>query len=258
MIKNGNFFPEMGLKKMNVPFFLKNILLFLLLPLLSCSQSKIPMADIEPVLPVNQMNLSYLALGDSYTIGEGVAENERWPVQLRDQLNREGFQIINPKIIARTGWTTDELENAIEAEVLTDTFDLVSLLIGVNNQYRGRTPEQFRPELVRLIDKALSFAAYDTSRVFMVSIPDWGVTPFANGRDRQKIASEIDAFNAVIQEEALARNILFVDITPISREAASDLSLLAPDNLHPSASMYRRWVDEILPLLLNQIQLIDE
>lgn len=258
MNKNGKIFPKMGLNKLNMPFFLKNIFLFLLLPLLSCSQSKMPMTDMHPEPPGNQMSLKYLALGDSYTIGEGVAESERWPVQLRDQLNREGIQVINPKIIARTGWTTDELENAIEAEVLTDTFDLVSLLIGVNNQYRGRTPEQFRPDLVRLIDKALYFAANDTSRVFMVSIPDWGVTPFANGRDQQKIASEIDAFNAVIREEALGRNILFVDITPISREAASDLSLLAPDNLHPSASMYRRWVDEILPLLMNQIQLIDE
>lgn len=258
MNKNGKFFPEMGLGKLNMPFLLKNMMLFLLLPLLSCSQSKMPMTEMKPAIPGNQKTLTYLALGDSYTIGEGVAANERWPVQLRDLLSIDSFQVLNPKIIARTGWTTDELENAIVAEMLTDTFDLVSLLIGVNNQYRGRTPEQFRPDLVRLIEKALHYAANDTSRVFMVSIPDWGVTPFANGRDRQKIASEIDAFNAVIQEEAAARNILFVDITPISREAATDLSLLAPDNLHPSASMYSRWVDVIIPPLLNQIQLNDE
>lgn len=258
MNKNGKNFPEMGLNTLNLSFLLKNMLLFLLLPLLSCSQSKMPLTEMKPELPGNQTNLTYLALGDSYTIGEGVAENERWPVQLRDQLSINGLQVLNPKIIALTGWTTDELENAIEAEVLSDTFNLVSLLIGVNNQYRGRTPEQFRPDLVRLIEKALHYAANDTSRVFMVSIPDWGVTPFANGRDRQKIASEIDAFNAVIQEEAAARDILFVDITPISREAASDLSLLAPDNLHPSASMYRRWVDVMIPLLLKQIQLDDE
>lgn len=201
-----------------------------------------------------QAVLTYLALGDSYTIGEGVRETERWPVQLSGLLNTAGIRVQSPLIIARTGWTTDELMAELDRRQIANTFDLVSLLIGVNNQYRGRPVSQFRTELVRLIDRAIQYAGGDTSRVFLVSIPDWGVTPFATGRDRAQIASEINAYNEVIRQEAEARNILFFNITDISRLAATDNSLLADDRLHPSGKMYRMWVELMLPSVIKRLK----
>jgi lysophospholipase L1-like esterase len=233
---------------------MKLLILSLLLSLIACKEKDIEMEKpyIKPIEP--QTTSNYLALGDSYTIGEGVLVTERWPVQLAAALTKDGIPVETPQIIARTGWTTDELMLGIEAAQVKDTFDLVSLLIGVNNQYRGRSTEQFRTELILLINKALTFAGNDTSKVFMLSIPDWGVTPFAEGRDRAKIAREIDAFNYVIWQETSSRNILFVDITRISREALTDQSLLAADRLHPSGSMYGRWVEELLPKLKLSLQ----
>jgi lysophospholipase L1-like esterase len=232
---------------------MKTVIMILLLASMSCKQADTerPLPENEPVQTEKKMN--YLALGDSYTIGEGVTISERWPMQLTQALKAKNFDVENPQIIARTGWTTDELMRAIDEANISDTFDLVSLLIGVNNQYRGRPVEQFRLDLVSLIEKALTFAGNDTSRVFMLSIPDWGATPFASGRDREKIASEINAYNYVIHQETSARNILFVNITPISREALSDPTLLANDRLHPSGKMYLRWVNELLPRLTPQI-----
>lgn len=233
------------------------IIIVMALTLVSCKQDD-DIKSLKP-LPLPEINISdttlrYLALGDSYTIGQDVSEAECWPVQLVEALKEEGVSIDLPRIIARTGWATDELSLAIDKEQIKDTFNIVSLLIGVNNQYRGRSAESFRPEFNALLGKAVAFAGNDTSRVFVLSIPDWGVTPFADGRDRDKIAREIDAFNAVIKEETALRNILFFDITPISREAASDLSLLAPDQLHPSGIMYNRWVNELLPALLLKLK----
>lgn len=237
----------------DTPKPMKTTLLILLFVLISCKQAdiEIPLTPDEPAQTAQKM--SYLALGDSYTIGEGVAISERWPVQLSEALKAQNISFDSPQIIARTGWTTDELMRAIDEANISDTFDLVSLLIGVNNQYRGRPVEQFRIDLVTLIDKALTFAGNDTSRVFMLSIPDWGATPFASGRDREKIASEINAYNYVIYQETSARNILFINITPISREALTDPTMLANDRLHPSGKMYLRWVNELLPLLTPQI-----
>ncbi len=162
-------------------------------------------------------------------------------------LNQAGIAIEKPRIVARTGWTTDELMAEINRQQITDTFNLVSLLIGVNNQYLGRSAFQFRIELIQLIDQAISFTGGNFGRVFLVSIPDWGVTLFAAGCDRARIAREIDEFNAIIRQEANARNLLFFDITPISRQAALDFSLLASDKLHPSGVMYHMWVDMMLP-----------
>lgn len=191
--------------------------------------------------------VTFLALGDSYTIGESVEEAVRWPVQLTDTLNASGISTEAPVIIAKTGWTTDELMQGIEDRNLKDTFDLVSLLIGVNNQYRGRDTAEFRDQFNILLDRAIDFAGGHPNRVFVVSIPDWGVTPFAEGRDRDKIAKEIDAFNQIKKEETERRAILFFDITGISRMAASDPVLTAGDGLHPSGAMYALWVEKILP-----------
>ena len=182
----------------------------------------------------------YLALGDSYTIGESVAEADRWPNQLARKLN-----IPQPVIIAKTGWTTDELNAAIDKADPHGPYDLVTLLIGVNNQYRGRDAEQYRREFAALLQRAIGFAGGNPRRVVVVSIPDWGVTPFAEGRDRAKIGREIDQFNAINREESARANAHWVDVTAISRRVATDRELVADDGLHPSAKMYAAWVGVI-------------
>lgn len=184
----------------------------------------------------------YLALGDSYTIGESVPEEERFPMQLARELG-----IARPQIIARTGWTTDELNAAIDAANVQGRFDLVTLLIGVNNQYRGRSADEYRTHFAALLQRAIGFAGGEANRVVVVSIPDWGVTPFAEGRDRAKIAREIDQFNAINREEAARAGAKWVDITPISR--GSDPGLVAADKLHPSGAQYTQWARAIAPLV---------
>jgi lysophospholipase L1-like esterase len=183
--------------------------------------------------------LKYLALGDSYTIGEGVAPADRWPNRLAAAL-----QLPEPEIIARTGWTTDELDAAIDDADPRGPFDLVTLLIGVNDQYRGDRAGDYRPKFVRLLQRAILFAGNDPRRVVVVSIPDWGVTPFAVGRDRASIASQIDCFNAINREESLRARARYADVTAISRRGAS---LVVDDHLHPSAAMYEQWFSRILP-----------
>ncbi len=191
--------------------------------------------------------MRFLALGDSYTIGEAVASRERWPEQLAAMLREQGVEVEEIEIVAKTGWTTDELAAAIDVARPVGPYDLVSLLTGVNNLYRGRAVEEYRGEFRRLLDRAVDFAGGEASRVVVLSIPDWGVTPFAEGRDRPQIAREIDAFNAVNRSEALAAGARYVDVTPTSREAATDGGLIASDGLHPSGAMYRRWAELVLP-----------
>lgn len=188
----------------------------------------------------------FLALGDSYTIGESVNVAERWPAQLVSALREDGVAIADPDIVATTGWTTADLAAGVERANPQGTYDLVSLLIGVNNQYRGRDPEEYQREFRALLARAIGFAGEHSSRVIVVSIPDWGVTPFAEGRDRKKIADAIDNFNAVNREETRAQGAHYVDITPLSRRAAAEHALTAKDRLHPSGAMYALWVKEIL------------
>lgn len=187
----------------------------------------------------------FLALGDSYTIGESVAPEERWPNQLASALRARGAGIGDPEIIARTGWTTDELSTAIDSAAPRGPYSLVTLLIGVNNQYRGLDAEQYRREFTTLLERAIGFAGNDPKKVIVVSIPDWGVTPFAAQRDRGKIATEIDRFNAINREETLRAGAHYTDITPVSRRP--DPALVAGDGLHPSGKMYSEWVTLILP-----------
>ncbi len=198
----------------------------------------------------------YLALGDSYTIGESVAENERWPNQLVTKLKADkNFvakfkKIDTPEIIARTGWTSDELESGITDKNPKGPYNLVTVLIGVNNQYRGYPIEVFRKQLNGLIKKAIAYSGGNPNHIIVVSIPDWGVTPFGVNRNKTgKISKDIDVFNKVNKEEAEKAGVLFVDITPISRQALTDASLTAADGLHPSAKMYAKWVEAILPLV---------
>jgi lysophospholipase L1-like esterase len=227
---------------------MKSLPIFLLILFFSCKSA------YQQKTTEMKNGLSYLALGDSYTIGESVAENDRFPIQLAASLRKSGISISSPKIIAKTGWTTDELKAKINAESISETYDLVSLLIGVNNQYRGRSLEEFRTQFIDLLETAIKLSGGNPLHVFMVSIPDWGVTPFAANRNRQEIASQIDIFNAIIKEETQKRNILFVDITPISRQASTDLSLVANDGLHPSGKMYGLWAEKIMQELPQKLK----
>lgn len=193
----------------------------------------------------------YLALGDSYSIGEAVEADGRWPVQLAQRMHWDA-----PTIIARTGWTTDELAAAMDAVDL-DADDLdgkyahVSLLIGVNNQYRGRSVANYASEFRALLDRAITMAADDAQRVFVVSIPDWGATRFAanDGRGRLRIGHEIDAYNAAAEQVCAARGVRYIDITPSSRDRGDAPDMLAADGLHPSTAQYTRWVDVIAAAL---------
>ena len=189
---------------------------------------------------------AFLALGDSYTIGEGVPEEGRWPVQLAARLREHGIDVEAPRIVATTGWTTDELSAAMDAAALHPRYGLVTLLIGVNNQYRGRSSTEYREQFLALLQRAAGLAG-DARRVVVVSIPDWGVTAFAEGRDRAAIARDIDAFNAIARDETLRMHARWVDVTPASREAAAHPGMLVGDGLHPSAAQYAIWTNAILP-----------
>jgi lysophospholipase L1-like esterase len=200
----------------------------------------------------SQQSIRYLALGDSYTIGESVSEGERWPNQLAGMLSEKGVQV-DVTIIARTGWTTSELWEGIQANPPQGTYDLVSLLIGVNNQYRGYDINEYRKEFRFLMQKSIEYAGGDANRVIVLSIPDWGVTPFAAGQDSLQIASQIDMFNAVNREETESAGAHYVDITPISKQALNDISLIAGDGLHPSGKMYKMWAEKALPVAVESL-----
>jgi len=194
--------------------------------------------------------MRYLALGDSYTIGEGVDEAGRWPVQLARLLRREGVLLGDPRIIATTGWTTDELDAAITAAEPLGEHDFVTLLIGVNNQYRGRDVEEYRTQFAALLWRAIGFARQRHDRVLVLSIPDWGVTPFAlqSGRDTVQIARELDAYNLAARQVCAQRGVAFVDITGVSRSRGGEAAMLADDGLHPSAAMYTEWTRLAFPV----------
>lgn len=210
---------------------------------------------VSMVFPFVVVDDSILALGDSYTIGEGVEAQERWPMQLAKLLNEKGRTTSNPKIIAKTGWTTDELQSGIDREELAERYDWVTLLIGVNNQYRERNIEEYRLQFRQLLELAIKKAGGDPSRVIVLSIPDWGVTPFAvkRNRDPELIAKQIDQFNEVNREETTKRKAVYIDITKLTRDAASNPGkYLVADELHPSAEMYAQWAELVSRVILNR------
>lgn len=187
--------------------------------------------------------MNYLALGDSYTIGEGVPASDRWPDVMAATLRAAGLPLEAPRVIARTGWTTAELAAAIDAEEPLGCFDFVTLLVGVNNQYRGRSVADYRGEFHGLLQRAIGLARGDAGRVMVLSIPDWGVTPFARaqGRDAAQVAAELDAYNAVAAGLAGDHGVAFVDVTTPSREHGAEPAMLVDDGLHPSAAMHALW-----------------
>ncbi len=224
-------------------------LLFLTILMGNCTKKTSPSVT-EPIVTMpKDTTFTYLALGDSYTIGESVKESERFPNQLADSLRADGTKISVVKIIARTGWTTDELQTAINTSGLTadSTFSMVSLLIGVNNQYRGRSVEEYKPSFTALLERAIKFAGGKKERVVVVSIPDYAYTPF--GRGQQTISTGIDQFNAANEAITRSMGVAYAQITPISRNGLNDPTLVATDGLHPSGKQYGQWVSVIKPIV---------
>ena len=202
--------------------------------------------------PIDPTATSYLALGDSYTIGQSVSEAERFPNQTVSNLRIENIKINDPKIIATTGWTTKNLIDAVNGANLQNNYDVVSLLIGVNNQYQGRSINEYKTEFTLLVNRAIQYAGNKPTHVFVLSIPDYSVTPFAANSDRSKIGAEIDQFNSANKTISLQLGVNYFDITSISRE--NDPLLVANDRLHPSGKQYKRWADLLAPLMKQILQ----
>lgn len=192
---------------------------------------------------------TYLALGDSYTIGASVAESERFPQQTSVWLNTRGIRLQAPWYIATSGWTTANLLHAIEQQNPPPGFDVVTLLIGVNNQYQGRDSLEYRTQFTQCLQKAITLAGYRKNRVFVLSIPDYSVTPFAKGLDRNRIAREIDAFNRINKSISDSAGVTWIEITTGSREALNDRTLIANDSLHFSGKEYAKWAAKLAPLM---------
>lgn len=197
---------------------------------------------------------SYLALGDSYTIGESVLASENFPHQTVQLLKNRPYDFKSPEVVARTGWTTDELQNNINNRTFAPAYEIVTLLIGVNDQYRGRPVDTYKPAFETLLQQAIKFAGNKSDHVMVLSIPDWGVTPFAAGKDRNQIAREIDEYNAANKSISEKYKVNYIDITPGTREAANDPSLVAADGLHPSAKEYKRWSEKLADKIKAIIQ----
>ena len=198
---------------------------------------------------VGKNTSKFLALGDSYTIGQSVEINERWPVQFLKELKTSTSAIDTLQIIAQTGWRVDQLNEAMNNSDLEAPYGLVSLLIGVNNQYQGQKANSFKPEFIEILERSLKLVDNRKERLFVVSIPDWGASPYGATLNRTQISKEIDEFNSVLKEESEKRGVRYFNITTISRRALTDNSLIAIDRLHPSGKMYKLWVDKIIPVI---------
>lgn len=201
-----------------------------------------------------QKKLTYLALGDSYTIGESIKPSERWPAQLVEALRDSGITISDLKIIAQTGWTTTDLRNAIQESQLNAPYELVSLLIGVNDQYQNRDIKKYPQRFQWLLEKAIQLAGGKVNHVFVVSIPDYSVTPYGQKREPIMISEEIARYNTINQQISNRLGVTFINITPISEHAENNVALIADDGLHPSGKMYKLWVEQIMQKMLPNIK----
>ena len=197
---------------------------------------------------------TYLALGDSYTIGEGALLTDSFPYQVVRLLRKKDYDFNAPEIIAKTGWTTDELQHAIEHATLLSKYDFVTLLIGVNNQYRGRDAIEYKEQFEELLKKAIDLANGKKDRVIIISIPDYSVTPHAQSMDVEKVAKEIEVFNSINKALSIQYKVLYTDITSASRGAATDISLISKDGLHPSEKEYQRWAEKIVELVVSELK----
>jgi lysophospholipase L1-like esterase len=220
----------------------------LLLTVLGCVPGASHPTPTKPATPIR-----FLALGDSYTSGAGVPENERWPNQLANKLRGNGYQV-DLTIIAQTGWTTYQLSEGIRTANPQGTYDLVSLLIGVNNQGLGRKIENYRSQFQALLEQAIVFAGGDAGRVMVFSLPDWSITPFAKGWDIAKVAAEVNEYNAINRAASDQAGAHYIDLAPVFGQAAADPSLLGPDGFHPTGEMYTLWVEAAYPVVLDALQ----
>ena len=221
------------------------ILIFFICVCFSCNKKTVaPTFSIPPPLTPPK---SYLALGDSYTIGQSVAENERFPAQTVSILKQQGVNMNEPVYIAQTGWTTANLQSAITNQNPPSTFDVVSLLIGVNDQYQGMDTSGYALRFTQLLEKAIQLAGGKKTNVFVLSIPDYSATPFVSSANKQKVKTEIDWFNAINKRITTSFNVSYTDITPSTREAATNAALVANDNLHPSGLEYKKWAEMLAP-----------
>lgn len=196
---------------------------------------------------------TYLALGDSYTSGEAVAQSESFPFQLADRLRAGGVKMEVPDVIARTGWMTENLLFALKEERLDEKYDFVTVLIGVNNQYVKRSLTEYRTHFVEILNKAISHSRGGRATVYVISIPDWSVTPFGKLKNSKLESASVDVYNDVNREEAKNAAVNYIDITAASRIAGTDESYTSIDELHPSAKMYKEWVDKLYPLIRKEI-----
>lgn len=229
-----------------------NIALLMLL-LFACNKKQTAI-NYTPLNPTtNDSTKTFLALGDSYTIGQGVTTAERFPDQTVNNLKSKGINMATPTYIATTGWTTNSLQNAIES-IKPAKHDLVTLLIGVNDQYQTRDTTGYRLRFTQLLNKAVELANRKKQNVFVLSIPDYSVTPFAASSDTARIRLEIDWFNSINRQVTVANNITYLDITPSSREGRYDRSLIAGDGLHPSGTEYKKWADRLAVLMLEALK----
>ena len=255
-----------GSKKYKAKFYYLVMTLFAVAITISCSK-KVNSANLQPynnppssmdtsVIPPSSTDTfikTYLALGDSYTIGESVPVADRYPNQTVELLKSENIKISDPEFIATTGWTTGNLINALNLKSPRNNYSLVSLLIGVNNQYRGQSIEEYKTEFTLLVNRSIKYAGNNKSKVFVLSIPDYSVTPFANHLDKIKIANEIDSFNAANKAISDDLGVNYIDITSISKEALDDPGLIANDRLHPSGEQYKRWAELLAPMMKKSL-----
>jgi lysophospholipase L1-like esterase len=219
----------------------------------SCSETDFPPVNDQLNNPDDTVRVipRYLALGDSYTIGQSVDVADRWPIQLAARLTDTRLAVDSTRIIATTGWTTANLINAIDNAALEPEYDMVSLLIGVNNQYQGRNIDEYRTQFEQLLQTSIALARGDKSHVFVVSIPDYGFTPFGQN-NQASISQAIDQFNAVNREITEAYGVAYYDITPISREGLERPEMVASDGLHPSGVQYGEWVESFYQQVADQ------
>src|SRR5574341_639990 len=232
-----------------------SISLFLSIFNISClSSSCQDGTKMEPTDKEQSQMIKILALGDSYTIGEGVKQSERWPMQLASQLRKGNLKVDTPRIIAVTGWTTTDLMSAIEKSRLEEQYDLVTLLIGVNDQFQGYSEETYASGFKKLVVKAIKLAGGRPNRVIVISIPDYSVTPFGKRFGPARIRAEVDKFNEINKEIATENRVHYVNVTEISRRAAEDPTLLGSDGLHPSAKMYAEWVELAVPVAKSMLE----
>jgi lysophospholipase L1-like esterase len=234
----------------HIPFLFFFFLFSACVPLvLQTASPAVVQPSLTPVPPV-----SILSLGDSYTIGQGVEPGDRYPNQLAQRLSESGYSLVDPVILAQSGWTTANLLQAIEDDHPPGTYDLVTLLIGVNNQFRGQSIERYGEEFSTLLDIATAYARGEVSRVIVLSIPDWGASPYASGYDGDQVAAQIDLFNQVNLLQTKTRGARYVDITPVTRRLIGDTEAFAVDGLHPSGYQYSLWVEIVLPVALQALQ----